>query len=110
MMHMEPVVTPLMTDEALGLGDLVGVMGEGVVHAAAVDIEGAIISSVVPQADNQSSSAGGVRGTVGVGVDVGVGVGVDVDVGVGVLVGVGASVAVGAAVGAEVGDGISVGD
>ena len=69
-------------------------------------------SSVVPQADNQSSSAGGVRGTVGVGVgvDVGVGVGVDVDVGVGVLVGVGASVAVGAAVGAEVGDGISVGD
>ena len=37
--HMAPVGAPRVAQIALGLGDLVGVVGEGVVHAAAVQVE-----------------------------------------------------------------------
>ena len=37
--HMAPVGTPGVTEVALRLGDLVGVVGEGVVHAAAMQVE-----------------------------------------------------------------------
>ena len=36
--HMEPVTAPLVSQIALGLCDLVGVMRKNIVHAAAVDI------------------------------------------------------------------------
>ena len=39
MMHMEPVVAPLVAEVGLGLGDLIRVMREGIVDAAAVDIQ-----------------------------------------------------------------------
>ena len=39
MVDMEPVVAPLVAQVALGLGDLVGVVGEGIVDAAAVDVQ-----------------------------------------------------------------------
>ena len=38
MVDMEPVIAPFMAQICLGLGDLVGVVGEGVVDAAAVDV------------------------------------------------------------------------
>ena len=38
-MHVEPVVAPLVAKVAFGLGDFVGVMREGIVDAAAVNIE-----------------------------------------------------------------------
>ena len=37
-MHMEPVIAPLVTKIAFTLRDLVGVMRENVVHAAAVNV------------------------------------------------------------------------
>ena len=39
MLDMEPVIAPLVAEEGLGLGDLVRVMREGIVDAAAVDIQ-----------------------------------------------------------------------
>ena len=36
---MEPEIAPLVAEVALGLGNLVRVVGEGVVYAAAVDVE-----------------------------------------------------------------------
>ena len=36
---MEPVIAPLVTQIAFGLGDLVGVVGEGVVNAAGMDVQ-----------------------------------------------------------------------
>ena len=36
---MAPVGAPGMAQIALGLGDLVGVVGEGVIHAAAVEVQ-----------------------------------------------------------------------
>ena len=39
MVHMEPGLAPLMAEVRLGLGDLVGMMGEGIVDAAAVEVE-----------------------------------------------------------------------
>ena len=45
MEHMEPVIAPLVTEVGFALRDLVGVMGEGVVHAAAVDVE--VLSGVL---------------------------------------------------------------
>ncbi len=38
MMHMEPVIAPFMPQIGLALGDFIGVVGENIVHAAAVDI------------------------------------------------------------------------
>ena len=38
-MDMEPVIAPLVAEVGLGLGDLVRVMREGIVDAAAVDIQ-----------------------------------------------------------------------
>ena len=42
-MDMEPVVAPLVTQVAFGLGNFVGVMRKGIVNAAAVDVQ------IVPQ-------------------------------------------------------------
>ena len=36
--HVHPVVAPMVADVALGLGNLVRVVREGVVNAAAVDV------------------------------------------------------------------------
>ena len=47
-MDVEPLGAPGMAQVALALGDLVGVVGEGVVHAAAVEIQ---ILPIVLQGD-----------------------------------------------------------
>ena len=38
-MHMEPVTAPGMAEIAFRLGNLIGMMREGIVHAAAVDVQ-----------------------------------------------------------------------
>ena len=35
---MEPVIAPLVAQVAFGLGNLIGVVGEGIVNAAGVDV------------------------------------------------------------------------
>ena len=39
MMHMEPIIAPLVSNETLSLGNLIGVMRESIIDTAAVDIQ-----------------------------------------------------------------------